>query len=144
MAPPRYEVIGVEGLPEVGRGADLAAMIEEAARRQGTPLADRDLLVVSQKIVSKAEGRVVRLSAVEPSERARDLALALGRGLLLFLGLLEQRPGVAPERHDEQGQQHDPREQTNLAAERPPLPEKQIQQQARQQHIGASFDNLRN
>jgi len=90
MAPPRYEVIGVEGLPEVRRGADLAAMIEEAARRQGTPLLDRDLLVVSQKIVSKAEGRVVRLSEVEPSERARDLALALGRDPLLTEVILRE------------------------------------------------------
>jgi len=79
MAPPRYEVIGIEGLPEIGQGADLARLISEAARRQDTPLRDRDLLVVSQKIVSKAEGRLVRLSEVEPSPRARAVALELGR-----------------------------------------------------------------
>jgi len=77
--PPRYEVIGVEGLPEIGVGADLAALITEAAARQGTPLANRDLLVLSQKIVSKAEGRVVKLSEVTPSPRARALAAELGR-----------------------------------------------------------------
>jgi coenzyme F420-0:L-glutamate ligase/coenzyme F420-1:gamma-L-glutamate ligase len=59
----------VEGLPEIGEGDDLAALIAERAR-----LEDGDVLVVSQKVVSKAEGRVVRLSEVEPSERARELA----------------------------------------------------------------------
>lgn len=77
--PPRYEVIGVEGLPEFRPGDDLAGLIADAAGRQGTPIGDRDLLVVSQKIVSKAEGRLVRLSEVTPSARARALAAEIGR-----------------------------------------------------------------
>jgi coenzyme F420-0:L-glutamate ligase/coenzyme F420-1:gamma-L-glutamate ligase len=77
--PPRYEIIGVEGLPEIARGDDLGRLIADSAARQGTPLAARDLLVVSQKIVSKAEGRVVRLSVVTPSPRARAVAAELGR-----------------------------------------------------------------
>jgi coenzyme F420-0:L-glutamate ligase/coenzyme F420-1:gamma-L-glutamate ligase len=77
--PARYEVIGVEGLPEIRRGDDLARLIVEAARRQDTPLRDRDLLVVSQKIVSKTEGRLVRLSEVTPSDRARAVAEEIGR-----------------------------------------------------------------
>ena len=79
MPPPRYEIIGIEGLPEVVRGDDLARAIAEAAARQGTPLMSRDLLVVSQKIVSKSEGRMVRLSEVTPSPRAQALAEELGR-----------------------------------------------------------------
>jgi len=59
----------VEGLPEIGEGDDLAALIAERA-----DLEDGDVLVVAQKAVSKAEGRVVRLADVEPSERARELA----------------------------------------------------------------------
>ena len=59
----------VEGLPEIEQGADLGALI--AVR---TELADRDVIVVAQKAVSKAEGRVVRLDEVEPSEQARELA----------------------------------------------------------------------
>ena len=62
-------ILPVEGLPEIGEGDDLAALIAEQAE-----LADGDVLVVAQKVVSKAEGRVVRLDEVEPSERARELA----------------------------------------------------------------------
>jgi coenzyme F420-0:L-glutamate ligase / coenzyme F420-1:gamma-L-glutamate ligase len=60
----------VEGLPEIGEGDDLAALIAERAG-----LEDGDVLVVAQKVVSKAEGRVVRLREVVPSERARELAV---------------------------------------------------------------------
>jgi coenzyme F420-0:L-glutamate ligase/coenzyme F420-1:gamma-L-glutamate ligase len=59
----------VEGLPEIGADDDLAALIAER-----TELEDGDVLVVAQKVVSKAEGRVVRLADVVPSERARELA----------------------------------------------------------------------
>jgi coenzyme F420-0:L-glutamate ligase/coenzyme F420-1:gamma-L-glutamate ligase len=62
-------VLPVEGIPEVQEGDDLAALLDEAADfEQG------DVLVVAQKVVSKAEGRVVRLDDVEASERARELA----------------------------------------------------------------------
>ena len=57
----RYEVIGIGGLPEIRRGDELAPLIVEAARREAAAIEDRDLLVVSQKIVSKAEGWIVRL-----------------------------------------------------------------------------------
>ena len=59
----------VEGLPEIEEGDDLAALIAERAE-----LRDGDVLVVAQKAVSKAEGRVVRLADVEPSDEARRLA----------------------------------------------------------------------
>ena len=59
----------VEGLPEIREGDDLAALIAERVQ-----LEDGDVLVVAQKVVSKAEGRVVELAGVEPSERARELA----------------------------------------------------------------------
>jgi coenzyme F420-0:L-glutamate ligase / coenzyme F420-1:gamma-L-glutamate ligase len=59
----------VGGLPEIQEGDDLAALIAER-----TELDDGDVLVVAQKAVSKAEGRVVRLAEVEPSDEARRLA----------------------------------------------------------------------
>lgn len=67
-------VIGLGGLPEVEPGDDLPKLIAEAAEQQGTPLAAGDVLIVTQKIVSKAEGRVVALADVEPGAEARALA----------------------------------------------------------------------
>jgi coenzyme F420-0:L-glutamate ligase/coenzyme F420-1:gamma-L-glutamate ligase len=77
--PPRYEVIGIEGIGEVGAGDDVARIVREAAARQGTPLANGDLLVISQKIVSKSEGRLLRLADVTPSPVALSMAAGLGR-----------------------------------------------------------------
>ena len=60
----------VPGLPEIGRGDDLAALIAAAA----PSLEDADIVVIAHKVVSKAQGRVRRLSEIDPSERARELA----------------------------------------------------------------------
>jgi coenzyme F420-0:L-glutamate ligase / coenzyme F420-1:gamma-L-glutamate ligase len=66
---PELRVFGIEGLPEIRQGDDLAALIAERAT-----LEDGDVVVVSQKVVSKAEGRVVRLQDVEPTSEAHALA----------------------------------------------------------------------
>jgi len=70
-------VIPVRGLPELADGDDLGRLIHEAAAEFGG-LETGDVLVVAQKAVSKVEGRVVELAAVEPSARARELAGATG------------------------------------------------------------------
>jgi coenzyme F420-0:L-glutamate ligase/coenzyme F420-1:gamma-L-glutamate ligase len=88
--PPRYEVIGVEGLPEIGRGDDLARLIADASAAQGTPLVAGDLLVVSQKIVSKAEGRMVRLSDITPSPETTRVAEEIGRDPRLIEVILRE------------------------------------------------------
>jgi len=75
----RYEVIGVAGIGEVRRGDDIARLIVEAATRESTPVIANDLLVIGQKIVSKAEGRLVRLSDVQPSPIALAMAGALAK-----------------------------------------------------------------
>jgi coenzyme F420-0:L-glutamate ligase / coenzyme F420-1:gamma-L-glutamate ligase len=62
-------VLPLAGVPEVREGDDLGTLIAAAVE-----LEDDDVVVVAQKIVSKAEGRVVRLADVEPSPRAQDLA----------------------------------------------------------------------
>jgi coenzyme F420-0:L-glutamate ligase/coenzyme F420-1:gamma-L-glutamate ligase len=76
---PQLQVIGLVGLPEVRPGDDLPSLIIEAARAQGTAVQDGDVLVVTQKVVSKAEGCLVDLAEVQPSERAREVAKATGR-----------------------------------------------------------------
>ena len=61
------QIFGVPGLPEIVEGTDLAAAILASAAAAGTPLADGDVVVVTSKIVSKAEGRTVELDQVVPS-----------------------------------------------------------------------------
>jgi coenzyme F420-0:L-glutamate ligase/coenzyme F420-1:gamma-L-glutamate ligase len=66
----------LSGLPEIRAGDDLAELI---ARTDGANLRDGAVLVIAHKAVSKAEGAVVALAGVEPSERARELAAQAGR-----------------------------------------------------------------
>jgi coenzyme F420-0:L-glutamate ligase/coenzyme F420-1:gamma-L-glutamate ligase len=70
----RLELIGIDGIGEVQPGDDLAAAVADAAITSGVRLADDDVVVVTQKIVSKAEGRLVDLATVKPSPLARDWA----------------------------------------------------------------------
>ena len=74
--PPQLSVIGIEGMPEARTGDDLAAQILDAARAQGTPVETGDVLVVTQKIVSKAEGRVLSIEGIEAS----PLAISITEG----------------------------------------------------------------
>jgi coenzyme F420-0:L-glutamate ligase/coenzyme F420-1:gamma-L-glutamate ligase len=73
----RLEILGLAGIPEVEPGADLAALVVAAAQAQALPLETGDILVLSQKAVSKAEGRLVRLEDVTPS----GFAIQVGRSL---------------------------------------------------------------
>ena len=74
--PPQISVFGIEGMPEFKPGDDVAVQILDAARNQGTPIESGDVLVVTQKIVSKAEGRVVFIKDIEPS----PLAISITEG----------------------------------------------------------------
>jgi len=67
-------VVPIRGMPEIGTGAVLADEVLRACRRQRTPLRVGDILVVTHKIVSKAEGRRVELAGVQPSPQARAWA----------------------------------------------------------------------
>ncbi|MBX6772091.1 MAG: coenzyme F420-0:L-glutamate ligase [Chloroflexi bacterium] len=73
------EIIGLDGIPEVRPGDDLVGLITGALERRGLLLQGGEIVVVTHKIVSKAEGRLVRLSEIEPSPFARRLADAWGR-----------------------------------------------------------------
>lgn len=67
-------VIGLRGIPMVRAGDDLAGQIIDAAAAQGTPIEEGDIVVVTQRVVSKAEGRVVPLDSFEPSAFATEYA----------------------------------------------------------------------
>ena len=74
MAVPEIRVIGITGLPELHPGDDLGGMLVRAAEKQGTSLQSGDVLVVTQKVVSKAVGRLVALESIQPSEFAQTIA----------------------------------------------------------------------
>ena len=67
-------LFGIEGLPEIQPGDDLARLTIDAAERQNTPLKVDDVIVITQKVVSKSENRIVRLGDVDPSAFARNYA----------------------------------------------------------------------
>ena len=72
-------IFGVTGIPEIRPGDRLGSLIARAAAEQGSPLEQGDILIVTQKIVSKAEGRVVNLSTIAPSDFAAQFARNAGR-----------------------------------------------------------------
>jgi len=87
-------VLPVEGIPEVREGDRIGELIAERAKPE-----PGDIVVISQKIVSKAEGRVVRLDSVTPSEKARELAKKLGKeAALVELVLSESREVLRSDR----------------------------------------------
>lgn len=103
--PQRLEVIGLAGLPEVRQGDDLPALLLAAADAEGG-LADGDILVVAQKVVSKAEGRLVDLRQVTPGPRAVRVAAHCDkdpRQVEVILGesreVVRHRQGVLIVRH---------------------------------------------
>jgi coenzyme F420-0:L-glutamate ligase/coenzyme F420-1:gamma-L-glutamate ligase len=89
-SPPRYEVIGIAGIAEVRPADDVARLIVDAAAAQATPLLTHDVLVIGQKIISKAENRILRLSDVEPAPATRRMAEHLGRDPRLLEVILRE------------------------------------------------------
>lgn len=105
MVAARLEVIGLPGIPEISCGHDLACELRAACDRIGG-LQDGDILVIAQKIVSKAEGRFVDLGTVEPDARAARIARQCDkdpRQVAVILSesdeVLRHRPGVLIVRH---------------------------------------------
>jgi coenzyme F420-0:L-glutamate ligase / coenzyme F420-1:gamma-L-glutamate ligase len=68
------KVFAVEGLPLIKPGDNLGELIVNAAKKQKTPLKDKDLIVITHVVVSKAEGNIVNLDEVIPSEKAKEIA----------------------------------------------------------------------
>ncbi|MBK8026365.1 MAG: coenzyme F420-0:L-glutamate ligase [Chloroflexi bacterium] len=79
MDAPSFQLIALPGIPIIKPGDDLSRLILEAVSRAGEHLRDGDIVSVTSKIVSKSEGRFVRLADVVPSERALELAQLTGK-----------------------------------------------------------------
>lgn len=88
------EIFGITGIPEIQPGDRLGQTIVEASVAQGTSLAPGDILVVTQKIVSKAEGRLLKLSTVEPSDFAVNFAKAADRDPRLIELVLQESKSI--------------------------------------------------
>jgi coenzyme F420-0:L-glutamate ligase/coenzyme F420-1:gamma-L-glutamate ligase len=85
-------VIGLDGFPLVRVGDDLARMIIDVAEKNGALIDDGDIIALSQKIVSKAEGRLARLGDLVPSDKAKEVAALTGKDArLVELVLRETR-----------------------------------------------------
>jgi len=93
------EIVPIEGLPEVEAGTALGALIAAAASASGLDLGAGDVVAISQKVVSKAEGRTRALGDVEPAQVAVSLAAKTGKDpRLVQLVLDESRSVVRAER----------------------------------------------
>ncbi|MDH5462205.1 MAG: coenzyme F420-0:L-glutamate ligase, partial [Candidatus Bathyarchaeota archaeon] len=68
------EILSVNGLPIIKKGDDLARLICSRAKQQGTPIEDGDIIIITHIIVSRAEGSVINLETIKPSNFARNLA----------------------------------------------------------------------
>jgi coenzyme F420-0:L-glutamate ligase/coenzyme F420-1:gamma-L-glutamate ligase len=78
------------GIPLIQSGDDLAEIILQALKRAGLSLQDGDILVLAQKIVSKAEGRMLNLNTLQPSPRAEELAVETGKDPRLVEAILRE------------------------------------------------------
>lgn len=92
---PEIRLIGVTGIGEVAAGDVLAEVIQAALVAAGLALADGDVVVVASKIVSKAEGRIIDLSGLTVSDRARKLAEITGKDEAFVEAVLSESTDVS-------------------------------------------------
>jgi coenzyme F420-0:L-glutamate ligase/coenzyme F420-1:gamma-L-glutamate ligase len=92
-------IFALQGIPEIQPGDDLGATIVEAIRQNSLEAAESDVVVIAQKIVSKAEGRIVPLASLEPSAQAAAWAQEYGKDpRVVELVLREARRVIRMER----------------------------------------------
>lgn len=73
------KIIAVENLPLITKGDNIAELIYNAAKKQKTPIQNKDIIVITHVAVSKAEGNIVNLDEVSPSEQAKEIAEKTGK-----------------------------------------------------------------
>tara|TARA_Y100001934_G_scaffold32248_1_gene36098 strand:- start:606 stop:1370 length:765 start_codon:yes stop_codon:yes gene_type:complete len=87
-------ISGIKGIPEVEEGDDVGTLIYEAISEMSFDLNDGDIVVVTQKIVSKSEGKLINLNDVEVEQKAFDMALTLGKDPRLVQLILSESKSV--------------------------------------------------
>lgn len=93
------QLIALKGIPKVKKGDDLGELIARAAQEQNLQLEENDVVVVAQTIVSKAEGNVIDLREVKPSELARRIASRLDKDPREVEVILQQSSEIVRLRH---------------------------------------------
>ena len=88
------QVLPVEGLPLIKEGDNLGKLIVEAVKKQGTPIQLYDVIVVTHVVVSKAEGNIVNLEEVKPSQRAKEIAAQTNKDPALVQVILEETKDI--------------------------------------------------
>jgi coenzyme F420-0:L-glutamate ligase/coenzyme F420-1:gamma-L-glutamate ligase len=106
MAISQLNLFAIPGIPLIQPGDDLAALLLDALNAAGLSLADGDVVVIAQKLVSKAEGRTVSLKDVQPTDKAIELAEATDKEPAIVQLILDEsrkilrhRPGVLIAEH---------------------------------------------
>ncbi len=92
--PAVIKFIGLKGIPIVKKGANIPSLIVKAARENGVTIEDGDIIIITHKIISKAEGRVINLLRVKPSKIAKAFASELGKDPKLVEVVLREAKGI--------------------------------------------------
>jgi coenzyme F420-0:L-glutamate ligase / coenzyme F420-1:gamma-L-glutamate ligase len=100
MKSSKLTLTALAGLPLIRPGDDLAAMLGAALERSRIVPEDKDVLVLAQKIVSKAEGCLVDLKSIVPSERARAVAQEVNKDARLVEVILSESDEIIRKRRD--------------------------------------------
>jgi coenzyme F420-0:L-glutamate ligase/coenzyme F420-1:gamma-L-glutamate ligase len=90
----KVEIFAVTGLPIVKEGDDLARLICQAAGKQGIPIQNGDVIVVTHVVVSRSEGNVVNLNSVHPSQFAESVAKRVNKDPELVEVILQESKGI--------------------------------------------------
>jgi coenzyme F420-0:L-glutamate ligase/coenzyme F420-1:gamma-L-glutamate ligase len=90
----RVEIIPVSGLPIVKQGDNVAELICTATTKQGTPIKNGDIIVITHVFVSRAEGRIINLDTITPSEFALTVAKQFDKDPALVEVILQQSKGI--------------------------------------------------
>ena len=90
----KVEVFPITGLPVIKEGYDLAMLICRAAKKQGTPIQEGDVIVITHVVVARAEGNVVDIETVNPSEFAKTVAKTTGKDPKLIEIVLRESKSI--------------------------------------------------
>ncbi len=94
------QIIAVENLPLITEGADLGELICKAAEKQNKPIQEKDIIVITHVAVSKAQGKVVNLDEVVPSERAKEIARETDKDPALVEVILRETTEIVRKRRN--------------------------------------------